>query len=469
MSALTSFDPVSHSVANVVAALLATDARIQVVDSSIAIQYGECLDGTSSIAFYDGTLPNLGIGPGVLISSGTAEPPNSNTSSHYSAELTPSNLDSDLDQVIHAIFPSAGPIYDVTSIAFQFYVSDTALKNIQFDLIFGSDEYPEYSDTEFVDIAAVFVNGVNYAFFNQAPDQPLSILDKNLNVGNFIDNQESILPLEYDGISSKLTIVAPVQAGLNTIKFAIADTGDQIYDSGLFISNLRAVPYGGSGLAQVINLPEQPGVIFWGHEYSEHFEGTEAGDIVFPGLGNDVLVGGGGIDVVAYLGSIDDFTITTDGDSHVLQGMGMQDTLYQVERIYFDQSGLFALDTRPGQNTWLALALFNALLDGPPSTAMLSQWLAVLDHSPGLGSVAQQILDQYAPGVSASDVVSHLWRTVGGIEPSPSQVSDTLSLFGTSFTNLGEFVAAVSLLDINTQEIASVVGLPVALDVSFFV
>ena len=101
-------------------------------------------------------------------------------------------------------------------------------------------------------MAAVFLNGNNIALFNNEPTQPLSIISENLNVGNFVDNTGDTLPIEYDGISSSLTIYGTIQPGAtNTLRIAIADTGDDILDSGLFISNLQGTQLTGSGISGV--------------------------------------------------------------------------------------------------------------------------------------------------------------------------------------------------------------------------
>ncbi|MFN0182321.1 MAG: choice-of-anchor L domain-containing protein, partial [Aquabacterium sp.] len=241
------------------ALLLAGSSGLSIVPGSAMLTYasGRALDVadaplTTSISSYDGSIAALGIGAGLLLTSGDAAPAARNTSSQYTVELDTSHLDADLTAAAKAGFPEAGMVQDATVLQFQFTVTDPALTGIQFDLVFGSDEYPEFSDTDFVDIGAVFVNGVNRALFNDKTDQPLSVIEKNLSDGGFRDNTDSAIPVEYDGVSVKLTIVAPVVAGVNTIKIAVGDTGDPSWDSGLFVSNLRAVAFSGTGLNKVI-------------------------------------------------------------------------------------------------------------------------------------------------------------------------------------------------------------------------
>ena len=132
--------------------------------------------------------------------------------------------------------------------SFDFTVADPTATSVSFDLVFGSDEYPEWVD-QFVDSAIVMVNGVNYALFNHDPLHPLSVVSSNLAAGYFQDNAGNMLPIEYDGVSHVLKIVAPINPGaINHIKIGIADTGDHIYDSGIFLANFSAGNIPGSGV-----------------------------------------------------------------------------------------------------------------------------------------------------------------------------------------------------------------------------
>src|SRR6187401_1888427 len=210
---------------------------------------------------YDGSLAQLGIGPGLLITSGTM-PGTYNSAGYFGMDNNmPGNPA--LDAVVNTVFNTVS--YDATSISFTFTVSDPALTGIKFNAVFGSDEYPEWVDA-FVDIGVVFVNGTNVAYFNNDPMSPLSVIGSNLASNYFIDNTGNLdtpsfggvavpgipskLPIEYDGVSNVLSVLAPVHQGLNTIEIAIADTGDHVYDSGLFISNLTATNVPVSGVAR---------------------------------------------------------------------------------------------------------------------------------------------------------------------------------------------------------------------------
>lgn len=209
------------------------------------------VDGQSSIFTEDDDV--IGISGGFLLTTGDGTPPTSNTVEYY-AEVLNTPGDSDLTDVVEVAFPGAGGTYDANVIEFVVNVDNPEVEGISFDLVFGSDEYPEYVES-FVDIAGVFVNGVNVANFDDDPQRPLSVIPSNLQY--FRDNDGSPdsppgsenLPIEYDGVSILLQTSAPLKQGENVIKIAIADTGDLDVDSGLFVGNIRFVgDVGGGGL-----------------------------------------------------------------------------------------------------------------------------------------------------------------------------------------------------------------------------
>jgi hypothetical protein len=223
-------------------------------------------------------------GPGILLTSGDGTPPLSNTLSGYSQNNGQPG-DADLTSIVENAFPTAGATEDATALSFKVN-AEAGVKSIVFDVVFGSDEYSEFSDTEFVDIAAILVNGSNAAFFGGDTKKPLSILDKNL--GYFQDNEgNSAIAFEYDGISNKLTVIAKVHEGINDIKIAIADTGDSILDSGIFVANIRGST---NDIAGILN--EIAGTV--GKDVLKAIKGID--NLLIGGLGPDKLFANTGAD-----------------------------------------------------------------------------------------------------------------------------------------------------------------------------
>ncbi|MFM9967843.1 MAG: choice-of-anchor L domain-containing protein, partial [Burkholderiales bacterium] len=206
--------------------------------------------------------------------------------------------DGALTAVAKAAFASAGSTNDATIIEIKFALNNPATTRVSFDLLFGSDEYPEFKNSSYVDIGAVFVDGVNYALFNGNASQPLSVIQANFTAGNFVDNTTGFLPIEYDGISTPLRIIAPLGAGVggvHTIRIGVADTGDGAWDSALYASNLRAAGSGTDGSIGVISND----------------------DILDAGVGNDTLNGGAGADRMIGGQGADTYYVDNAGDQVV--------------------------------------------------------------------------------------------------------------------------------------------------------
>lgn len=307
-------------------AALLTSA-IVALGSGVVIDTGSILldaSGAEAVNFYDGSLAPLGIGAGLLLTSGHAPgtvntvpwdgQDNSGTTGFY-------NGDPDIDAVVNTVFQTQS--YDATTLSFGFTVTDPTATSITFDLVIGTDEYPEWVD-QFVDCAVVMVNGVNHALFNHDPLHPLSVITSNLAAGYFQDNQGGALPIEYDGVSHVLKIVAPIQAGVNTLKIGIADTGDHIYDSGLFIANLSAGTTPGSGVVSPGASCDDAANTVTGSTQAEYFDLKGGDDVAYAGGGDDIVVAGSGNDAV-YGGSGAD-QLEGDAGDDVLDGGEGQDT-----------------------------------------------------------------------------------------------------------------------------------------------
>ena len=373
------WNPMLDHASELVDALLAPSSGLVVDLSTVHLQYGVFTDtangtGQSSLGFFGGGVPGVNLGSGLILSSGDATPPEHNTDISFSTVLTaPDGAvllgDEDLQQAVLLGFPNAGSVQDVTTLEFSFTISDSAATGVRFELVFGSDEFPEWSNSSYVDIAGVFINGVNYALFGGNVTQPLSVTDANLATGAFIDNQDGHIPLEYDGISLKLTIIAPVHEGTNTIKIAVGDTGDQIYDSSILVSNLQAVNYDSGGLKQEIDGTSGNDTLTGtadddfiqalggddianGGEGDDVIDGGSGNDTLAGGMGNDQLYGGTGRDTAVFLGRRVDYSLVLVGATvqvTVVNGdvpdgdLGEVDVLSGIELIRFADQTIAAI------------------------------------------------------------------------------------------------------------------------------
>lgn len=144
--------------------------------------------------------------------------------------------------------------YDAVVLEFDFQCTGTQI--IQFQYVFTSEEYNEWVNSPFNDVFGFFLNGVNIALVPGSPGTPVSI--NNVNCGYpynpplgsfchlFINNDCSDIPpgtfpctgvrdIQMDGLLVVLTATGTLSPGVNHIKLAIADAGDQVLDSNVFI------------------------------------------------------------------------------------------------------------------------------------------------------------------------------------------------------------------------------------------
>lgn len=121
--------------------------------------------------------------------------------------------------------------------------------SISFNYIFGSEEYPEFVNGGFNDVFAFIISGpgFNGPFSNGGVNlatlpggvTPVTIdnVNDNTNSQYYVNNGSGgANGVVFDGYTVSLRAEAQVECGETyTIKLAIADAGDNIYDSGVFI------------------------------------------------------------------------------------------------------------------------------------------------------------------------------------------------------------------------------------------
>ena len=206
---------------------------------------GDCLNATnitfSGVDNAIGTFSNgggIGIEEGIILSTGSvvdAVGPNS------SGSISTDNIggSSSLLEALTGEFT-----YDAVEFSFDFQASTT---EVTFEYVFASEEYPEFV-CSFNDAFAFFISGPGYATNTNIALVPgttdfVSIDNVNDNgVGcppyypAFYNNNAAGFAIEYDGYT------VPLQATITTvpcetyqITIALADIGDGVYDSAVFL------------------------------------------------------------------------------------------------------------------------------------------------------------------------------------------------------------------------------------------
>lgn len=333
-----------------------------------------------------------------------------------------------------------------------------------------------------MDIGAAFINDVNYALFNNDVTQPLSVIQTNLDLGNFFNNQDGSFPIEYDGVSKLLTVIAPVQQGTNNIKIAVADTGDQAYDSGLFISNFQGTGYSGGGLAQVVEVTSgslaQPLTVDLGNivyqipdtieEISFLFNPSTTGDKTIIAGADNYLQAFFDFSVQNLLNAAyDSFNELNQTNSLTLVTPYGQQSLVGADLVLFNDAA-FALDTLAGGKTWQAYALIKAAFGTGPDQTLLSQWVKAAQDVGSITELASEFLDTYAPvGFTSQDLVGHLLQVLSGAVPTQEAITNALSFLATEGYDTSEEILAY--VAENIVDMSGVEGNILSLDLGFFI
>ena len=191
--------------------------------------------------FTNGLDAGLQISSGIVLTSGSASnigPVNTSdaiTTGNYGYDSAYG--DSDLNGLI-----PGDTTYDATVLEFDFVSAGDAA---YFNYAFGSDEYDEWVGSPYNDVFGFFFNGTNVALIT-GTTTPVSI--NNINNGSnstyYNDNDMDFYwpdpvpyAFEYDGFTDGFTaqILGLTAGATYHIKLAIADAGDPILDSGVFI------------------------------------------------------------------------------------------------------------------------------------------------------------------------------------------------------------------------------------------
>ena len=264
--------------------------------------------------------------------------------------------------------------------------------------------------------------------------------------------------------------VVPLALGTLAPTVTTVDASALISGAGLTLTGNAAVNYsiiGGNG-NDVITLTNTAGNdTVDGRGGNDTLAGGSGNDKLKGGDGNDSLDGGIGTDTALYSGLRTSYSVTPTASGYTVSGPEGNDTLIGIERLQFSDS-ILALDTRPGDHTFDAYALFNAGFNRAPTTAEISRWTAVRDQSADITALAQKMLDFYAPGISNEALVAHLYFTIMGTPAPQSAIDLYTGLIANGAYTQASLLSMAAQLDLNTNEFVSLIGQGVVLDPGYF-
>ncbi|SDJ78899.1 choice-of-anchor L domain-containing protein [Aliiruegeria lutimaris] len=194
-------------------------------------------DDASSGIYTDGNTVAPDVVPadsGVILSTGAAADfTNEGGSDQNNLATNTSTNTSGIDGEADLSALVGRPVYDAAVFEAEFIPEGDT---VTMQLVFGSEEYLEWVNSGYNDVVGIWVNGELAEM--TIGDGAISIdnINDTSNENLFIDNTDGALNTEMDGVTVVVTVKATVQPGeVNTIKIAIADDGDAIYDSNLLI------------------------------------------------------------------------------------------------------------------------------------------------------------------------------------------------------------------------------------------
>jgi gliding motility-associated-like protein len=209
-----------------------------------------------AIGSFSATGTNLGINTGVILTTGTVL--NTGQGPHGPNNKPNAGIDNGApgNAQLAATITGSAQTFNASILEFDFVpYSDT----VRFKYVFASEEYPEYVGQVFNDVFAFFISGPGIpggtANMAKVPGTGQVIAINNVNNGNnntgpclncsyYVNNgtgsnspyNSSTNYLQYDGFTKVLEAVSKVQCGQTYhLKIAIADVGDGIFDSGIFL------------------------------------------------------------------------------------------------------------------------------------------------------------------------------------------------------------------------------------------
>lgn len=226
-----------QTVTSMAQGLTAQELASSLASKGIEVTNAKFTGNTLAAGIFSGFGDAVGIGSGVVLSSGTVG--DDETASASSIILGPnesagtshrmqSEGDADLDKIV-----DPDKTIDAAVLEFDFVPSGTG---IEFNYVFGSDEYNEFVN-EYNDVFSLYVNGKNCALVPGAKDAvSINNVNNDKNSKYYRDNEDGKLETELDGLTTKLACNAKVNPGeVNHIKLAIADTADFSLDSAVLV------------------------------------------------------------------------------------------------------------------------------------------------------------------------------------------------------------------------------------------
>ncbi len=215
------------------AALTAGSSGLTILSATLSGQDNGT--GAVSSGTYTNASGTYGIGPGIVLSSGNVSDYNdgANTVPSQDTEYGPA-ASAAQEALLDPITGGGFDHFDVTQLDLSF---TTSTGEVFFNVVFGSEEFPEYVGSSYIDGFGLYLNGTNIAFVGGLP----------VNINH--PAMAALAGTELDGILAPggnplLTFSA---SGLDTstshtLTFIVSDTSDHNLDTTVYLALLGGTP-----------------------------------------------------------------------------------------------------------------------------------------------------------------------------------------------------------------------------------
>jgi len=191
-----------------------------------SLSYGKFQTGNTST--------NLGLSNGIVLTTGSR----SNIIGPNNVADKSRQNNAPGDAMLNTI--SGAQTRDACVLQFQF---DVQSDFIEFNYVFGSEEYPEFVNAGYNDVFAFYISGPGITGWQNialVPNTTTPVTIDNINSNSYwqyyVNNQNGT-SIQYDGFTKVLTAkkTGLIACQTYTLRLAIADAGDEAIDSGVFL------------------------------------------------------------------------------------------------------------------------------------------------------------------------------------------------------------------------------------------
>ncbi len=216
----------------------ADDLVASLLGSGVTVVSSSFSGANGAAGLFSGASGAIGINSGVILTSGLASlavGPNDQSGAGVDNGISGTGQ---LDALIPGYTTYDASVLDI--------VFTTGSGDLFFNFVFASEEYNQYVGSSFNDVFGFFIDGINIALLPNGT--PVSINNVNLGLNSlyYINNSVTSgsdgpvvaapVDTQYDGFTTVLTAKAlGLGAGQHTISLQIADAGDHVLDSAIFL------------------------------------------------------------------------------------------------------------------------------------------------------------------------------------------------------------------------------------------